>query len=121
MIEMPLRLSILWIVLMLTYLLGDVLRIFSGDFKPGEVGGMQVTQGMYLGMAVLMLTPILMVFLSVTLKQPVNRWVNIIVAIFFFIFNLVGLPTYPSWYDRFLIVVGLVFNLMTVWYAWRWV
>ena len=25
---------------MLTYLLGDVLRIFSGDFKAGEIGGM---------------------------------------------------------------------------------
>ncbi len=121
MIKMPLRLSIIWIILMLTYLLGDVLRIFSGDFKPGEVGGMQLSQGMYLGLAVLMLIPILMVYLTVTLSQPVNRWVNIIVAIFFFIFNLVGLPTYPSWYDRFLIAVGLVFNLMTVWYAWHWV
>ena len=36
-------------------------------------------------------------------------------------FNLVGLPTYPSVYDKFLIVVGLVFNVVTVWYAWKWV
>jgi Family of unknown function (DUF6326) len=119
--EVQIKLSAIWIALMLTYLLGDVLRIFSGDFKPGEVGGMQVSQGMYLGMAVLMLIPILMVFLSLVLNQPVNRWTNIIVAVFFFLFNLVGLPTYPSWYDKFLIVVGLAFNVMTVWYAWRWV
>ena len=32
-------------------------------------------------------------------------------------FNLIGLPTYPSAYDKFLIVVGLGFNFMTVWYA----
>jgi len=105
---------------MLTYLLGDVLRIFSGDFKAGEIGGVRVTQAMWLGIAVLMLIPILMVVLTLTLPQPVNRWANIIVAAFFFLFNLVGLPTYPSAYDKFLIVVGLGFNVLTVWYAWTW-
>ena len=118
--DVQIKLSAIWIALMLTYLLGDVLRIFSGDFKPGEIGGMQVSQGMYLGMAVLMVIPILMVFLSLVLNKPVNRWANIIVAVFFFLFNAVGLPTYPSTYDQFLIVVGLVFNLLTVWYAWKW-
>jgi hypothetical protein len=121
MADVPIKLSALWVALMLTYLLGDVLRIFSGDFKPGEIGGMQVSQAMYLGLAVLMVIPIVMVFLSLTLNQPVNRWANIIVAILFFVFNLIGLPTYPSAYDKFLIVVGLVFNVLTVWYAWKWV
>lgn len=119
--EVRIELSALWVALMLTYLLGDVLRIFSGDFKPGEIGGMQVSQAMYLGMAILMLLPIVMVFLSLTLGYPVIRWVNIILAIVLFVFNLVGLPTYPSLYDKFLIVVGLVWNALTVWYAWKWV
>jgi len=26
-----------------------------------------------------------------------------------------------SAYDKFLIVVSLVFNVLTFWYAWRWV
>lgn len=121
MVDVQIKLSALWVALMLTYLLGDVLRIFSGDFKAGEIGGMQVTQVMWLGIAILMVIPIVMVSLSLTLNQPVNRWVNIIVAAFFFIFNLVGLPTYPSAYDKFLIVVGLVFNVLTVWLAWRWI
>lgn len=119
--DMKIKLAALWVVLMLTYLLGDVLRIFSGDFKAGEIGGKQVTQGMWLGIAVLMLIPIVMVFLSLVLSNPVNRWANIIAAIGFFIFNLVGLPTYPSAYDKFLIIVGLVFNALTVWHAWQWV
>jgi cytochrome bd-type quinol oxidase subunit 2 len=118
--DVQIKLSAIWIALMLTYLLGDVLRIFSGDFKAGEIGGMAVTPVMYLGMAILMVIPIVMVVLSLTLNQPVNRWANIIVAVFFFLFNLVGLPTYPSVYDKFLIVVGLVFNALTVWYAWNW-
>lgn len=118
------KLSALWICLMLTYLLGDVLRIFSGDFKAGEMGsagGLVLTQKMLLGIAALMVIPIIMVFLSLTLTDPVNRWANIIVAGFFFIFNLIGLPTYPSAYDKFLIAISLVFNVLTVWYAWNWI
>ena len=119
--DVQIKLSALWVALMLTYLLGDVLRIFSGDFKAGEVGGVQISKAMWLGIAILMVIPIVMVFLTLTLGDPVNRWANIIVAIFFFGFNLIGLPTYPSSYDKFLIVVGLVFNLLTVWYAWNWI
>ena len=118
--ETRIKLSGIWVALMLTYLLGDVLRIFSGDFSAGSIGEMQISQGMYLGMAILMAIPILMVFLSLTLKHKANRWANIGVAVFFFLFNGVGLPTYPSAYDQFLIVVGLVFNILTVWYAWKW-
>jgi len=106
---------------MLTYLLGDVLRLFSGDFKVGEIGGIKMTQGMLVAVAALMVIPAVMVVLSLTLNYPVNRWANIIVAIFFFGFNLIGLPTYPTAYDKFLIVVGLVFNVLTVVYAWQWV
>lgn len=119
--EMKILLAGLWVALMLTYLLGDVLRIFSGDFKAGEIGGKPVTQAMWLGIAVLMVIPVIMVVVTLTLDNPLNRVANIVVAIFFFGFNLIGLPTYPSAYDRFLIVVGLVFNVLTVGYAWNWI
>jgi hypothetical protein len=118
--ETRIKLSALWVSLMLTYLLGDVLRIFSGDFVAGEVGGMQIGQGLYLGLAAFMVIPVVMVFLSLTLKYAMNRWANIILPIVFFVFNAIGLPTYPSLYDQFLIVVGLVFNGLTVWVAWKW-
>jgi hypothetical protein len=119
--EVKLKLSAIWVAVMLTYLLGDVLRVYSGDLKVGEIGGQKITQVIWLGIAALMVIPAVMVFLSVALNDPVDRWANIIVAIVFFGFNLIGLPTYPSAYDKFLIVVGLVFNVLTVWYAWKWV
>ena len=118
MLDTRITLSGLWGTLMLIYLLGDVLRIYSGDAAKTQT--MQFTQAMWLGIAVLMLMPILMVGLSLMLNQPVNRWANIIVAVFFFLFNLVGLPTYPSAYDKFLLAVSLVFNAVTVWTAWNW-
>lgn len=111
-------LSAIWVALMLTYLLGDVLRIFAGDFKAGEVSGMQGTQAIWLAATVLMLIPIVMGVLSLTLAYPAIRWVTIGAAVILFLFNVVGLPTYPGLYDKFLIAVGLVFNGMTVWYAW---
>ena len=114
-------LSALWVCLMFTYLLGDVLRIFSGDFKEGEIAGMQGNQLIWMVAALLMLIPIIMIFLSLTLKYPLIRWATIVAATILFLFNLVGLPTYPSAYDKFLIAVGLVFNAITVWYAWKWV
>jgi hypothetical protein len=115
-----LKLSGSWAALMLIYLLGDVLRIFSGDFQAGQVGDMEASQGMYLGLAVLLAIPAIMVYLSLTLKHRSNRWANIILPVFFFLFNLVGLPTYPSAYDKFLIVLGLALNVVTLWHAWKW-
>jgi hypothetical protein len=111
----------LWAAVMLTYLLGDVFRIIAGDFEPGKLaGGAQATQGMWLVIAVIMLIPIVTLVLTVTLKYPTIRWVNIIAAIGMAIFNLFGLP-YPGAYDNFLIIVSFVFNGLTVWYAWNWV
>jgi hypothetical protein len=110
-----------WIALMLIYLWGDVLRIFAGDFTAGEVEGTKMTQTMLMFMAILMLLPIVMLLLSLTLSYPIVRWVNIIVAICLFGFNLIGLPGYPGAYDKFLIIVGLVVNVLTVWQAWTWV
>ena len=105
---------------MLTYLLGDVLRIFAGDFTPGELEGKKMTQKMLFGMAIVMLLPIVMVFLSLTLQYSVNRWVNIIVAIFWLGFNLISLRGYSS-VDKFLLFVSMGLNVLTVWYAWNWV
>ena len=127
MVDTRIILSGLWVAVVLTYLLGDVFRIFSGDFTKmggdfaGKMGGMQVTQGMWLGIAILMVIPIVMVVLTLTLQYPVNRWANIIVAIIFFVINLVGIRRYPGAYDKFLTIVGLGLNVLTVWYAWKWV
>ncbi|MBK9925833.1 MAG: hypothetical protein IPP66_11130 [Anaerolineales bacterium] len=121
--DIQIKLSALWVATMLTYLLGDVLRIFSGDTQTQAMKEQitKFTQPMWLLIASLMVLPIVMVVLCVTLPYPANRWVNIIMAGFFLLFNLIGLPTYPSAYDRFLIAVSLVFNGITIWYAWNWI
>ncbi len=113
-------LSATWVVVTLIFLYGDVLRIYYSGDKAKALAGMSLNQFAWLGLAVLMLTPILMVFLTLVLPQPASRWANIIVAAFFFLFNLVGLPTYPPLFDKFLLAVSMGFNVVTVWYAWNW-
>ena len=111
----------LWIAVMLTYLWGDVLRIFAGDVEPGQIRlGVEGTQRMWLFIAAIMLIPIVMIVLTLTVPFPAIRWVNIVVAVLAVLFNLAGLP-YKGAYDNFLIAVSFVFNALTVWYAWKWV
>lgn len=111
----------LWVALMLVFLLGDVIRLYAGDTKPGELMGKKATQTHWLIIAIMMVTPIVMMVLTLLLPQNVNRMLNISLAGVWFVFNAIGLPSYPGWYDRFLLGVGLVINGLTIWYAWNWV
>jgi hypothetical protein len=109
----------LWVAIMLTYLLGDVLRLMAGDAVPGEMAGRPGTQAMWLGAALIMLVPIVMLVLSLTLPYPLIAWVSIAVSAIVVVFNLAGLP-YKGWYDNVLILVSFVFNALIAWYAWGW-
>ena len=113
-------LSGLWVAVMLTYLWGDVLRIFAGDLEQGNMMGMEMSQGLWLMIAAIMLVPIVMLVLTLTLPYPAIRWVNIVVAVLVILFNIAGLP-YKGWYDNFLIGVSFVFNGLTIWFAVKWV
>ncbi|PNX52394.1 MAG: hypothetical protein BV458_09830 [Thermoplasmata archaeon M9B2D] len=119
--DVQLILAALWTSLMLTYLLGDVIRIFAGDFAAGEMGGEKATQSAWMIAAILMLIPIVMISLTLIIPHPMNGWLNIIFAVFLFLVNLAGIRGYPSYFDKFLIVVGLAFNVVIVWYAGTWI
>ncbi len=125
MLDVRIILSALWIALMFIFQQGDMLRIYSGDYTPGDVlwGKVMSSEIMWLVSAITMTIPVVMIILSLTLKYPVNRWANIIVGIFWLLYSLMGLlgKQYPSAYDNFLLVVAIVVNVLTVWYAWKWV
>jgi len=60
------------------------------------------------------------VLLTLMVPYPAIRWVCIVAAGFLFIFNAVSVNTYPAFYDKFLIIVGLAFNVLTIWLAATW-
>ena len=121
MVDTRIILAGLWVATMLTYLWGDVLGLISGQTEAGKIGetSYEPTHGMWTGIAALMLTPILMVVLTLTLNHRAIRWVNIVVAILWIVFNLSSLSGYPM-YNKFLLIVSMGFNALTVYYAWQW-
>ena len=125
MVDVRIILSALWIALMFIFQQGDMLRIYSGDYTPGDVlwGKVMSSEMMWLVSAITMTIPVVMIILSLTLKYPVTRWANIILGIFWLLYNLMGLlgKSYPSAYDNFLLIVAIVVNVLTVWYAWKWI
>ena len=108
-----------WITVMLLYLAGDVLRLYSGDFARMEAASPS-DSSKWLFAAIFLFVPILMGFQSLVLARPISRWVNIIIAVALFVFVLIDLGSYPSAYDKFLLIASLCFNVVTVWYAWHW-
>jgi hypothetical protein len=124
--DVQITISALWVAVMLSSLMGDVLRFYEpGIIKQiiaGEVEGMQQTHRGLLVSATFMAIPIVMVVLSMTLNYNANRWANIIFSIFFFGFTLIWLLVKPPpAYKILLGSVGLVCNALIVWYAWKWV
>ena len=122
MLDTRLILSGLWVATMLTFLWGDVLGLISADTAPGKIGERvyEATHVIWVAIAALMMSPIVMIVLNLTLDHRAIRWANIIVAVFWIIFNLSSLSGYPA-YNKFLLIVSIVFNVMIVWYAWKWV
>jgi hypothetical protein len=120
------KISALWVAVMLSSLMGDVLHFIEPgiieQIIAGEVDGTQTTHKSLLLSAIFMSIPIVMVVLSLTLNYDANRWANIIFSIFFFVFTLIWLLVKPPpTYKIFLGSVGLVSNALIVWYAWKWV
>jgi hypothetical protein len=118
MIDSRIILSILWIILMLTYLLGDVLRMYSGDQKK-HYNNKQSIKNIWTFTVIFMTIPLIMSFLTLVLPAGINRLINIIAPLSLFVFNMIGLPSYKSFFDRFLIAFGLIINLLTIYYAWN--
>jgi hypothetical protein len=108
-----------WVSLMLIYLLGDVLRIFAGHFKPGQMVGREAAGWMWTVAALVMLLPIVMILVSLLVPATPLVWITVIVAAFLVLFNLSGLP-YEGFYDNMLIVVGILLNGVTIWQALAW-
>jgi hypothetical protein len=84
-INVKIKLSALWVTLMLFYIYADILGFYSPGIIEkvieGEIGGIQITEVFLFVMAVWLAIPSVMVFLSLNLKSTVNRWVNLIVGL----------------------------------------
>ena len=123
-INVKIKLSALWVAVMFLYIYVDHFALFRPgvieNVIAGEIAGFQITQVFLLASMTLMTIPILMIFLSLTLKAKANRWTNIIVGIFE-VFILIVFVIGESWaFYIFGTIVEVVLLSLIVWYAWKW-
>jgi len=118
---------VLWLFYEVSGLASGLLAIFEPDvlqqfLDTGEIEGMKITPEFLLVFAIILLVPLVMAFLSLTLKDSINRWANIILGIVWIGLGLTDLPTYvaePSAYAILMWLSGLVATALIVWYAWK--
>jgi hypothetical protein len=99
--------------------------VISDITAKGEIEGMTITPELLLMYSVILLIPLVMAFLSLTLKDSTNRWANIVVGIVWIGLSLNDLSTYltkQSGYSAYEILMwlsGRVATALIVWYAWK--
>ena len=126
-VNVKVKLALLWVALMFLYIYNDIFSMYQPghvtELFEGHLEGVQFTQSLLLGAAVLMAFPSIMVLLSLTLKARVNRIVNIIAGIFH-ILLLIGTQFVgegETWfYWRFNELLEVLFLVLITWTAWRW-
>lgn len=111
-------LALLWIALMLIYLLGDVIRIFSGSFTSGEMAGKPVEDTMWIAAAVMMVVPIIMIIVSIFLPIDIVKWSAVVVSVLFFLINVVSIGSYKM-FDQVLLVISFGINFIIIYFSWN--
>jgi hypothetical protein len=115
--DVQVKLSTLWIVVMFNMAFADILS-FMMELTTGHTPEVQVTQVLMLVMAIILEIPIAMIILSRVLKYRANRWTNIIAAAITIVFVIGGGSMYLHYI--FFAAVEVACMLLIVWYALRW-
>jgi hypothetical protein len=120
------RLSVLWLVSSVGGLATIILEFYEpsviDQIRSGEKGGMKIGPEYLSLLAIVLLIPLFMAFLSLTLKDKANRWTNIILGITYTVIaiiisvgqlaNLSALVILPA--------SDAMFTALIVWYAYKW-
>jgi Family of unknown function (DUF6326) len=126
-VNVKVKLALLWAALMFFYIYNDIFSLFQpghvADLVEGQLEGVQFTQTLLFGAAVLLAFPSFMILFSLTLKAGANRVVNIVVGILH-IFVLLGTQFVgegQTWlYYRLYELLEALFLVLIIWTAWKW-
>lgn len=128
-INVRIKLSALWVAVMLLYIYGDVFSMFIParlkGLLEGDSGAGATTSITLLAYTLVVVIPIALVLGSLLLKPQITRLINIIVAILYTLIQLLTVtmltPLEPLWYFYILLgVLESVVTILIIWHAWRW-
>lgn len=123
-INVKLKISALWIAVLFLYVYVDIFSLY----KPGIIEGIMagkvyifpISQIFLFLTTLYIVIPSIMVFLSLVLKPNVNRWINIIVSIIYFV-TMVGACVGETWaFYIFGTIIESLLLFLIIWYAWKW-
>lgn len=104
----------LWISHFLLWTFGDMVSLLQ---KMSD----SVENSLLLYVAIpLAITQTLMIYFSLTAKQNVIRWANIILSIVFLVFNIGFITEATTGWEYFLGSGYILFNLLIIKHAWKW-
>ncbi len=122
--DWKIKISVLWLFSAVAFLAHQILALLEpgviARIMAGEVEGTKIGPELILLFAILFLVPLIMAFLSLTLKDSMNRWVNIIVGTVFAALFIGVIVTVAKLSGETLITFSTVVALaLIVWYAWK--
>ena len=125
---LKIKLSVLWVIM------GVTLYRCTAYFESGVIEDILAGESLWATMAtpesLLLITiwwliPMFMAFLSLVLKDSVNRWTNIILGLVLTLLNIYHLAIHftemtPTVHQVLIVGSTVLFSALIVWYAWKW-
>ena len=123
-----LRISVLWLVMGAGFSGAMILTLFTpgiiNNIIAGELGGMELSTGFLIMMSLFWIVFLSMAFLTLILKDKINRYTNGVLGIFFTIYMIYDMYMALSMQEfsgsNLLQVFGLIFSFLIFWHAWKW-
>jgi drug/metabolite transporter (DMT)-like permease len=119
------RISVLWFFVVVSDLANVLMSLaYPGVMEELMTAGESMGSELMFAGAIVILIPLVMAVLTLTLKDSMNRWLNIILGLVFTVIyfgNFVELSTtMPAAYILLLSIAGFIAPALIVWYAWKW-
>ena len=124
--DCKIKITVLWLFAAVAFLAHQILVLMEpgiiAQLMAGEAEGQKIGPELILSFAILMLVPMVMAFLSLTMKDSMNRWVNIIVGAVFaalWFTGVVDAARSAYWGEALMTFSAVVASSLVVWYAWN--
>lgn len=122
-IGVRLKISALWVAVLLLFAYGDIFGFFLPgriqEVVGGEVSGIKITESFLFAVAVYVAVAAVMVVFSLILVPRASRWANIVLPVLYVV-SIVASAVGESAYFVFLSAVETALLLLIIWYAWTW-
>jgi hypothetical protein len=125
--DWKIKIAALWLFPLVAFVASAVLMFMEPgiieQIIAGEVEGKALSVELLLAGAVIdILGPLVMAFLSLTLKGSINRWLNIIVGGIYAVLEFITLLeelVNPKGYVVLMLIAAVAAPVLIVWYAWK--